>query len=99
MRFHLLNQFFSGFSAMVTARNKAFTASFLKESQDSFVTMLQDIKEDKPEFSYSGVHIEVQKAKEAAVAPRIQPKELKEEPAPEPAPRRSTPIRPQSQAC
>lgn len=66
-------------SRSVTAREKSIKDHLLTSSQDEFAAKLATIKEGKAEFACVALHIDVQKGSEAAVAPRIQPKELQEE--------------------
>ncbi len=63
----------------ITAREKTLKDSLLNGSQEEFAAQLASVKETKPDFACVAFHIDIQKGTEAAVAPRIQPKELQEE--------------------
>ncbi|HVZ11294.1 MAG TPA: hypothetical protein VG941_02695 [Candidatus Paceibacterota bacterium] len=65
-------------SRSVTARTKSFKDSFLKLGQDDFVATLAALKEEKPDFACAAVHVDLQKCMEAAVQPRVQPRELRD---------------------
>jgi hypothetical protein len=65
-------------SRSTTAREKFLKDHLLNASQDEFVTHVASVKEAKPEFACTAFHIDLQKCTEAATAPRIQPKELRE---------------------
>ncbi|HWA64583.1 MAG TPA: hypothetical protein VG866_01920 [Candidatus Paceibacterota bacterium] len=65
-------------SRSVTARTKSFKDSFLKLGQDDFVATLAALKEEKPDFACAAVHVDLQKCTEAAVQPRVQPRELRD---------------------
>ncbi len=70
-------------SRSVTTREKSLKESLLNGTQEEFAAQLASIKEAKPEFSCVALHINIQRGTEAAVAPRIQPKELQKEVAEE----------------
>ena len=70
-------------SRSTVTREKSIKENFLKSSQDEFSAQLASIRETKPEFACAAIHIDIQKGTEIATAPRIQPKELQEEPAEE----------------
>lgn len=67
-------------SRTAVAREKSLKDSLLKSSQEEFAAQLASIKESKPDFACAALHIDIQKGTEEAVAPRVQPKELQEEP-------------------
>jgi len=70
-------------SRSTTAREKVIKDNFLKSSQDDFIAHLATIKESRPEFACAAFHVDIQKGTEMATAPRVQPKELQEEPTKE----------------
>lgn len=65
-------------SRVVSAREKSIKENFVKEPQKEFAATLASIKATKPDFACAALHIELNKATEAAVEPHIQPKELQE---------------------
>ncbi len=67
-------------SRSVIAREKYIKDQLLNASQEKFAAGLAAVKEGKPDFACAAVHIELKKAAESAVHPRIQPRELSEEP-------------------
>ena len=66
-------------SRAITAREKSIKDNFLKTEQTDFAAKLTSIKSDKPDFGCAVLHIEMQRTSEEALAPKIQPKELREE--------------------
>ncbi|MBX4190086.1 hypothetical protein KW791_02205 [Candidatus Parcubacteria bacterium] len=65
-------------SRSITAREKSIKDQLLKSSQDQFVTNIKNIKDQKKDFACAAVHIQIEKAKEAAHVEAPQPKELQQ---------------------
>jgi hypothetical protein len=64
-------------SRSTTARERIIKENLLSADQDAFVAKVASMKEAKPDFACTALHIDIQKCTEAATAPRVQPKELR----------------------
>lgn len=62
------------------AREKSLKAMLIKSSADDLIQKLNAIKEEKENFACTALYIQINKVKEPAVAPKLQPHELKEMP-------------------
>lgn len=59
-----------------TAREKTIKDSLLKDSRETFIDKIKAIKEKKDAFCCAALYVSLNKAKEPAHAPQIQPEEL-----------------------